>query len=89
MKLLKYINKFEIFKVIAIILMFTHLFATINVNKIDDEIVKINYIGNDNISAKKINKILNVRINDTKKYKDGFNVRIIKLEKEKTFIYWK
>ena len=83
MKLLKYINKFEIFMVFAIILMSTHLFATINVNKIDDKIVKINYIGNDNISAKKINKILNVRINDTKKYKDGFNVRIIKLEKEK------
>lgn len=83
MKSLKYINKFEIFMVFAIILMSTHLFATINVNKIDDKIVKINYIGNDNISAKKINKILNVRINDTKKYKDGFNVRIIKLEKEK------
>lgn len=83
MKLLKYINKFEIFMVFAIILMSTHLFATININKIDDKIVKINYIGNDNISAKKINKILNVRINDTKKYKDGFNVRIIKLEKEK------
>lgn len=83
MKLLKYIHKFKFFMVFTIIIISCHLFATTNENEIETEIVKINYIGNNNINAKKINKILNVRIDNTKKYKDGFNKRLIKLEEER------
>lgn len=83
MKLLRHIHKFKIFMVFIIIMMSWHLFATTNKNEIETKIVKINYIGNKNIRDKKINKILNVRNNDTKKYKDGFNIRVIKLEKER------
>ncbi len=88
MKFKNHINKFKIFIIIIFILLHSVVIADTDKSKINTKIVKINYIGNKNISNKNLNNILGLRFNQTKKYKNEFNERSIKLEKEKIkFLY--